>query len=101
MCELVKTGIVRSDEAVRIGDEESSEVYGSNWWIPLKWAIEILTNAHRDGYITSAPGYAHLMGKLSEFRGALTEVATYGYLPVPLVYTQVCLQHILRGLSLY
>merc|ERR1712106_1282597 len=23
------------------------------------------------------------------FRGALTEVATYGYLPVPLVYTQV------------
>ena len=29
------------------------------------------------------------MGRLSEFRGCLTEVATFGYLPVPLVYTQV------------
>ena len=29
------------------------------------------------------------MGRLSEFRGCLTEVATFGYLPMPLVYTQV------------
>ena len=55
----------------------------------MKWAIEVLTRAKKEGFITSAPGYSHLMGRLSEFRGALTEVATYGYLPVPLVYTQV------------
>ena len=29
------------------------------------------------------------MGRLSDFRRGLTEVASYGYLPVPLVYTQV------------
>ena len=89
MFELVKTGIVRSDEAIRIGDEESTEMYGSRWWLPLKWNIEVLTKARKDGFIINAPGYSHLMGRLSEFRAELTEVATYGYLPVPLVYTQV------------
>ena len=29
MCELIKTGIVRPDEARRIGQEESKEMYGS------------------------------------------------------------------------
>ena len=48
MFELVKTGIVRSDEAMRIGNEESTEMYGSCWWIPLKWAIEVLTKAKTD-----------------------------------------------------
>ena len=89
MLELVKTGIVQSDEAVRIGDEESIEMHDSRCWIPLKWAIEVLTRAKKDGFINSAPGYSHLMGRLSEFRVAMTEVANYGYLPVPLVYTQV------------
>ena len=86
MFELVKTGIVRSDEAMRIGNEESTEMYGSRWWIPLKWAIEVLTRTKKDGFITSAPGYSHIMGRLSEFRGALTEV---GYFPMPLVYMQM------------
>ena len=89
MFELVKTGIVRTDEAMRIGNEESTDMYGSRWWILLKWAIEVLTRAKKDRFITSAPGYSHIMGRLAEFRGALTEVATYGYLPVPLVYTQL------------
>ena len=30
-----------------------------------------------------------MMGRFSEIRGALTEVSTYGYLHLPLVYTQV------------
>ena len=74
MCGLVKTGIVRPDEAMRIGNEESTEVYGSRWWIPLKRAIEILTRAKKEGYITSAPVYSHIMGRLSEFLGRLTKL---------------------------
>ena len=45
--------------------------------------------AQKDGLISSAPGYAGLLGQLSSFRSALTSVATYGHIPVPLVYTQV------------
>ena len=56
MFELVKTGIVRSDEAIRIGDEESVEMHGSRWWLPLKWNIELLSTAKHEGFITNAPG---------------------------------------------
>ena len=59
------------------------------WWIPIKWAIEVLNTAKREKFITNAPGFSHLLGRLSDFRKGLTEVASYGYLPVPLVYTQV------------
>ena len=89
MIELIKTGIVRADEARRIGKEESAEMYGSRWWIPIKWAVEVLNTAKREGFITNQPGYSHIMGRLSDFRRGLTDVASYGYLPVPLVYTQV------------
>ena len=87
--ELVKTGIVRHDEVSRIGDEECTNVFLSNWWMPLKWSIEILNKAKDDGLVPNAPGYSHMLGKLSVFRSSLSEVATYVYLPVPLVYTQV------------
>ena len=42
MSELIKTGILRADEARRIGEEENSGMYGSRWWIPIKWAIEVM-----------------------------------------------------------
>ena len=34
--EIMRTGLMRPDEAARIGDETSGEMYGSNWWLPLK-----------------------------------------------------------------
>jgi len=89
MDDLVNTGIVYTDEVMRIGEEGSANIFDSNWWIPIKWAIEIMNNAQKEGLVQNAPGYSHMMGRLSEFRSALAEVATYVYLPVPLVYTQV------------
>ena len=89
MQEMIKTGIVRADEALRIGDEESVNIFASNWWMPLKWAIEVLQKAQKDGLVTNAPGYSHMLKRISEYRHSLSEVATYVHLPVPLVYTQV------------
>ena len=89
MRSLVRTGILHPDEASKIGDEDSQEVHESNWWMPLKWAIDILTFAKQDGLITNVPGFSHLLGRLSLFRSSLTEVVTYSTIPVPLVYTQV------------
>jgi len=89
MAELVRTGIVRSDEAARIGDEHSLDMLESNWFIPLKWSVEVLKGAQKEGLIKTPPGYSHMMLRLSEFRTGLTKVATYGHIPVPLVYTQV------------
>ena len=38
MQELIRTGLIRPDEAERVGEESSHEMYGSNWWMPLKWS---------------------------------------------------------------
>ena len=89
MQEIVRTGVMRPDEAVRIGDEDSPDMYGSNWWKPLQWSAEILTQAQEDGMIANAPGFKGLISKVAEFRSDLTSVAAYGHIPVPLVYTQV------------
>ena len=80
---------MRHDEATRLGHEESNNIFLSNWWIPLKWSIELLNRAKDEGLVPNVPGYSHLLGKISFFRQSLSEVATYVYLPVPLVYTQV------------
>ena len=58
-------------------------------WSLFQWSVEILNKAHKDGLITNAPGYSHMMGRLADFRHCLCEVAAYGHIPVPLVYTQV------------
>jgi len=87
--ELIRTGLIRPDEAERVGDESSHEIYGSNWWMPLKWSTEILQKSMQDGIVKSPPGYNGLLGQIATFRSSLTKVATYGHIPVPLVYTQV------------
>ena len=56
MAELVRTGIVRSDEANRIGEEDSLDMFESNWFIPLKWSVEVLKGAQKEGLIKTPPG---------------------------------------------
>ena len=51
MQELIRTGLIRPDEAERVGEESSHEMYGSNWWMPLKWCAEILSKAMQDGVV--------------------------------------------------
>jgi len=89
MQELIRTGLIRPDEAERVGEESSHEMYGSNWWMPLKWSTEILSKSMQDGLVKSPPGYNGLLGQIATFRSSLTKVSTYGHIPVPLVYTQV------------
>ena len=89
MQEVMRTGLVRPDEAAKIGEEDHNEMYASNWWMPLQWCTELLSDANKKGQVVSAPGYSGLMAQVAAFRTALTEVSTYGHIPVPLVYTQV------------
>ena len=56
MAELVRTGIVRSDEAHRIGEEDSLDMFESNWFIPLKWSVEVIKGAQKEGLIKTPPG---------------------------------------------
>ena len=89
MQEVMRTGLARPDEAARIGDEDQEAVYESNWWMPLQWSAEILADSHKRGLVVSQPAYANIIRQLDFYRQGLTDVATYGHIPVPLVYTQV------------
>ena len=42
--DIIKSGLLRPDEAKKIGLEDSGEMYDSNWSLPLKWAIEICSS---------------------------------------------------------
>ena len=89
---IVKFGLLREDEADRIGEENEEDLQrhgGSNWWLPIKWSIDIITKAKKDGRFEDAPSYCGLVGKVCDFRRGLTQVASYGHVPIPLVYTQV------------
>jgi len=92
MEDLVSTGLVREDEAERIGEEEEEKTQrhgGSNWWLPIKWSIDIIRKAQMDGRLVSAPAYTSLVAKVCDFRKSLTQVVSYGHVTIPLVYTQV------------
>ena len=89
---IVEFGLLRKDEADRIGEEDEEDVQrhgGSNWWLPIKWSIDIIKKARKEGRFTNPPSYAGLVGKVCDFRKGLTQVASYGHVPIPLVYTQV------------
>jgi len=92
MEDLVSTGLVREDEAGRIGDEDEDKCQrhgGSNWWLPIKWSIDIIRKSQIDGRLENAPAYSNLVSKVCDFRKSLTKVVSYGHVTIPLVYTQV------------
>ena len=74
--EIIKTGLMRPDEAARIGDEASWNIYESNWWLPLKWSTEIVCQAMKEGKIKIPPGYNSLLNSIAAFRSSLTQVTT-------------------------
>ena len=86
---IVSSGLIDQYEGSLIGEEKSDDILDSNWWLPLKWSTEVLVTAGQTGLITSGPGYSALLSRLTEFRSGLVQVATYGQIRVPLVYTQV------------
>ena len=63
--QIIKSGLLRPDEAARIGLED--------WWLPLKWSTDICCSAVRDDVIKNAPGYTTLLREIAAFRSSLTK----------------------------
>ena len=57
--------------------------------MPIKWSISIARKSMMEDRFCNPPSYSNLIKAIAEFRKSLTQVLTYGYVPVPLVYTQV------------
>ena len=92
MAALVATALARQDEVARIGEEEVAAIGqhgGSNWWLPVQWSTALVRRAAMEDRFVNAPSHANLVKAMAAFRASLTEVVSYGHVPVPLVYTQV------------
>jgi len=90
MDQIVETGLARADEMARIGEEEEEDLQrhgGSNWWLPIKWSLDIIKK--HQGRFANPPAYTNLVARICAFRKGLTDVASYGHVTIPLVYTQV------------
>ena len=92
MEDIVAKGLARPDEKAKIGEEEENDIQvhgGSNWWLPIKWSLDITKKAGQENRFANPPSYTNLVARICEFRKGLKDVVSYGHVPIPLVYTQV------------
>ena len=57
-------------------------------WLPIKWSVSIVRDNFIEGRVNEN-AYVSIVRGISGYRKSLTDVSTYGHVPVPLVYTQV------------
>jgi len=91
MDSLLASWLIRKDEVALIGDEDQGKIGrhgGSNWWLPIKWSVSIVRDNFIEGRVNEN-AYVSIVRGISGYRKSLTDVSTYGHVPVPLVYTQV------------
>ena len=59
-------------------------------WIPILWAMKLLTRARNEGKIKiEAPVFANLISSFKDIETANRKVLNYGWVNFPLAYTQV------------
>jgi len=89
---LVPVGLITNKEQELIGEEREEDIHrhgGSNWWMPLSWSVDLLRRAQKEKRMVGPPVYGALVTRVCQFRARLTQVASYGHVTIPLVYTQV------------
>ena len=72
--EIINSGLMRPDEAARIGEERSWEMYDSNWGMPIKWSNDILYKGLKKGNLEEPMGYNIILNDIKAFREGLCQV---------------------------
>ena len=74
-------------ERFRISDEKTPH---ESTWLPILWALKLLTKARNDGKIKiEAPIFGQLQASLDEIDKSNRKVLNYGWVNFPVAYTQV------------
>ena len=59
-------------------------------WVPLLWAMKLITRAKEEKRITIAePVFANLQSSFTEIEDCNRKLLSYGWVNFPLAYTQV------------
>lgn len=83
----------------KIFDDLNARSRYSKFWMPLVWAGSIVARARKEGRIRDDFAVKTIIDELCIFRAKCGALNGYDWVPVPLVYTQVCKKY-LRQTSL-
>ncbi|XP_018653920.1 bestrophin-related [Schistosoma mansoni] len=83
---LVICGLMTEQELEIYSNLEEST---SNFFVPLVWAISLITKAHEENMIREERHVDALVGQVVEFWEKLYKLCMYDWVNVPLVYNQV------------
>ncbi|KAK6751351.1 hypothetical protein RB195_002998 [Necator americanus] len=61
----------------------------NRYWVPVNWALSIVSKAYRKGYIDNAPSLSLAIKEINQFRTSLAVLCNYDWVPVPIAYPQV------------
>ncbi|CAH8584887.1 unnamed protein product [Dicrocoelium dendriticum] len=65
------------------------------YFAPLVWALDMITEARREGLIRFDRAVEILTEEVTRFRGKVGNIFAYDWINIPLVYTQVSFSHVL------
>ncbi|KAK6751349.1 hypothetical protein RB195_002998 [Necator americanus] len=84
---IVQSGFMMDHEMEML---ESVKVAKFNrYWVPVNWALSIVSKAYRKGYIDNAPSLSLAIKEINQFRTSLAVLCNYDWVPVPIAYPQV------------
>ncbi|ETN86690.1 bestrophin-1 domain protein [Necator americanus] len=84
---IVESGFMMDHEMEML---ESVKVAKFNrYWVPVNWALSIVSKAYRKGYIDNAPSLSLAIKEINQFRTSLAVLCNYDWVPVPIAYPQV------------
>ncbi|KAH3699180.1 bestrophin-4-like [Dreissena polymorpha] len=86
MDHIVNAGFLTKEEVV---DLDNVNCKYHKFWVPLVWANTVITNARREGKITSDYGFKFIIEQLADFRDRCSICFVFDWITIPLVYTQV------------
>ena len=83
---VVQAGLMTDDE--RKACEALRSDY-PKWWLPVRWALNVLAEARDEGRIADSILFDRLCDAVIQFRAKLALLLVFDWICVPLVYTQV------------
>ena len=86
---LVEAKLMLPNEVKRLALTKEKIPHESTW-VPLLWALKLLTKARNDGRIkVDAPIFGQLQAAFDDIEKSNRKVLNYGWVNFPLAYTQV------------
>ncbi|KIH56127.1 Bestrophin [Ancylostoma duodenale] len=84
---IVSSGLMMDHELQML--EKVEVAIFNKYWVPVNWALTILSQAYRKKYVDNAPCLNMMIKEINGFRNGLAVLCNYDWVPIPIAYPQV------------